>query len=251
LKKGILLEDLTWIEAEVALTTETVVVIPLGAAAKEHGPHLKLNNDWLIAEYLKQRVLEEAEVVVAPTVPYYFYPAFIDYPGSVSLGLETSTALIVDICSSLADFGPKRFYVINTGISTLKALGPAAEKLAIRGLKLSYTDYEQTMASVVREISQQEGGSHADEIETSLMLQIAPHTVDMKKAVKDFDKSGKGRLSRTRAAGLTYSPTGIWGDASLATVEKGARVVQSLVSGVLSDIESLRNGPLPTVTESY
>jgi len=40
--KGILLEDLTWIEAEKVLTNDTIVVIPLGAAAKEHGPHLKL-----------------------------------------------------------------------------------------------------------------------------------------------------------------------------------------------------------------
>ena len=43
--KGVLLEDLTWLEAEKVLTGETVVVIPLGAAAKEHGPHLRLKND--------------------------------------------------------------------------------------------------------------------------------------------------------------------------------------------------------------
>jgi len=48
--KGVLLEDLTWVEAEKILNPNTVVVIPLGAAAKEHGPHLKLKNDWLIAE---------------------------------------------------------------------------------------------------------------------------------------------------------------------------------------------------------
>jgi len=64
--KGILLEDLSWIEAEQILKPETIVVIPLGAAAKEHGPHLKLKNDWIIAEYLKNRILESSEVVVAP-----------------------------------------------------------------------------------------------------------------------------------------------------------------------------------------
>ncbi len=88
--KGVLLEDLTWLEAEKVLTPETVVVIPLGAAAKEHGPHLKLKNDWLIAEYLKRRVLEQSNVVIAPTVNYHFYPAFLEYPGSTSLRLETA-----------------------------------------------------------------------------------------------------------------------------------------------------------------
>jgi len=83
--KGVLLEDLTWIEAEQVLTPNTVIVIPLGAAAKEHGPHLPLKNDLILAEYLKQRVLEVAAVVVASTIPYSFYPAFLEYPGSVSL----------------------------------------------------------------------------------------------------------------------------------------------------------------------
>ena len=130
--RGILLEDLTWIEAEKILTPDTVVVIPLGAEAKEHGPHLKLKNDFLMAEYLKQHVLEQSSAVVTPTVNYSFYPAFVEYPGSTSLRLETARDLIVDICRSLARYGPRRFYVLNTGISTLRALKPAADLLAVR-----------------------------------------------------------------------------------------------------------------------
>src|SRR5918997_4863723 len=119
--KGVLLEDLTWVEAERVLTERTVVVIPLGAASKEHGPHLKLKNDWLMAEYLKRRVLAGADVVVAPTVNYNFYPAFLEYPGSTSLRMETSRDLVVDVCKSLSRYGPRRFYVLNTGVSTLRA----------------------------------------------------------------------------------------------------------------------------------
>ena len=55
---GVLLEDLTWKEAEAVLTPDTVVVIPIGAESKEHGPHLRLRNDWTMAEYLKRRVVE-------------------------------------------------------------------------------------------------------------------------------------------------------------------------------------------------
>jgi creatinine amidohydrolase len=242
---GILLENLTWVEAADHLDSSSVIVIPLGASAKEHGPHLKLNNDWLIVEYVKQKVLEQAPVIVAPTLGFFFYPAFIEYPGTISISQDTSMNLVIDICSSLAAFGPRRFYVINTGISTVRALEPAAVQLAAQGIVLNYTDYEKKIASVVREISEQEGGTHADEIETSMMLYIAPETVDMKKAMKDFDKTGRGRLTRSRVAGLTYSPSGIWGDATLATVEKGERVVQSLVAGILHDFESLQNAPLP------
>ena len=132
--KGVLLEDLTWVEAEKILKPDTIVVIPLGAQAKEHGPHLKLKNDWLIAEYLKNQVLQKAEVVIAPTINYNFYPAFVEYPGSTSLRLETARDLIVDVCKSFARFGVRRFYILNTGISPLRALKPAADALASDGL---------------------------------------------------------------------------------------------------------------------
>jgi len=107
--KGLLLEELTWVEAEKVFTPDTIVTIPLGAEAKEHGPHLKLKNDWLMAEYLKTRVLERADVVMAPTINYNFYPAFLEYPGSTSLRLETARDLIVDVCRSLAHYGPAGF----------------------------------------------------------------------------------------------------------------------------------------------
>ncbi len=243
--KGILLEDLTWVEAERVLTPETVVVIPLGAQAKEHGPHLKLKNDWLIAEYLKKRVLDGASVVVAPTINYNYYPAFVEYPGSTSLKLETARDLIADICRSLARYGPRRFYVLNTGISTLAALKPAAELLAVDGIVMHYTDLIKITGPVEKAIAKQEGGTHADEIETSMMLYIAPGTVDMKKAVKDYRPS-KGRgLTRNPDGAGTYSASGVWGDATLATLEKGKRVTEALVEGILREIEELRRGPVP------
>jgi creatinine amidohydrolase len=242
--RGTLLEQLTWLEAAAVLSPETIVVIPIGAAAKEHGPHLRLNNDWTIADHLKRRVLEAAEVVVAPNIGYHHYPAFVEYPGSVSLRLETARDLVIDIARSLAAFGPRRFYALNTGVSTLHALRPAAEALAADRLLLRYTDILAVAADTVRSVQQQDGGTHADEIETSIMLYIAPESVDMSKAVRDFHP-GKGRLTRAPGGTGVYSPTGIYGDATLATWAKGRAVVEAMVVGILRDIESLRSEPLP------
>lgn len=243
--KGVLLEDLTWVEAEKVLTEKTVVVIPLGAAAKEHGPHLKLKNDWLIAEYLKRRVLERSDVVVAPTVNYHFYPAFLEYPGSTSLRVETARDLVIDICRSLARYGPRRFYVLNTGVSTLRALKPAAEALARDGLVLAYTDLLKITGPVEKAVGRQEGGTHADEIETSIMLYIAADTVDMKKAAKDYHPSSERGFTRDPKGRGIYSPTGIFGDATLATRKKGETITKALVEGVLREIEDLRRMPAP------
>jgi creatinine amidohydrolase len=245
--RGILLEDLTWLEAEKVLRPETVVVIPLGAAAKEHGPHLLLRNDFILAEFLKKDVMARTEVVVAPTLNYGFYPAFVEYPGSTTLRLETARDVVVDVCRSLARHGPRRFYVLNTGVSTVRALRPAVDVLAAEGLLLRFTDLLAITGPVEKEIAKQEGGTHADEIETSMILYMDPSAVDMKKAVKDYHP-GKGRLTRTPTPELTYSPTGVFGDATLATREKGERVVKALVAGIVKEIEELRRAPLPAAT---
>jgi len=242
--RGVLLEDLTWVEAEKVLGPETVVVIPIGAAAKEHGPHLKLKNDLILAEYLKRRVLSSANVVVAPTVNYHFYPAFVEYPGSTTLRLETARDLMVDICRSLARHGPRRFYALNTGVSTVRALEPAAKMLAQDGILLRYTDLLAVLGPVEKAVARQEGGTHADEIETSMILYMEPGAVDMTKAVKDY-RPGTGRLTRDPKGEGTYSPSGVWGDPTLATREKGAKVVEALVAGLLKEIEELRSTPPP------
>lgn len=243
--KGTLLENLTWVEAEKILNDKALIVLPLGAAAKEHGPHLKLKNDWLIAEYLKRRVLAESGVIIAPTINYNFYPAFLEYPGSTSLRLETARDLIVDICKSLARFGPRRFYVLNTGVSTLRALKPAAELLAKEGILLHYTDLLTVLGPVEKAIGKQEGGTHADEIETSMMLYMAPETVDMKKAAKDYHPSEERGLTRDPKGKGSYSATGIYGDATLATREKGRVLTTALVAAILKEIEDLRRREVP------
>ena len=201
--RGVLLEQLSWVEAERVLTPSTVVVLALGAESKEHGPHLKLANDFLMAEYLKRRVLAAADVVVAPTINFGFYPAFTTYPGSTSLRFDTARDLIVDVVAGLARHGPRRFYVINTGVSTLGTLEAAASALAATGILLRYTDLLHANERIEREVRQEEGGTHADEIETSMMLYMAPESVEMSRAVKDFHpRSGPGPLSRDPDAGI-------------------------------------------------
>jgi creatinine amidohydrolase len=239
--KGVILADLTWIEAEKVLTPETVVVIPIGAESKEHGPHLKLKNDLLLAQWFTREVRKRSNVVIAPTVNYHFYPAFVDYPGSTTLRLETARDLLVDICRSLARHGPKRFYALNTGVSTLRALAPAAEILAKDGILFRYTNILEVGAEAEKKVKQQKTGTHADEIETSLMLYMNPETVDMKKAVKDDNPSTGGPLTRDPKQPGRYSPSGVFGDATLATRAKGKVVAEAMVEGMLAEIEALRN----------
>jgi len=163
-------------------------------------------------------------------------------PGSTSLRVETARDMIVQICRTLAGYGPRRFYVLNTGISTLLPLREAAAILATDSITMRYTDLGRALADVERQVGRQEGGTHADEIETSMMLYMAPETVDMSRAVKDFHR-GVGPLVRDSTRPGTYSPTGVWGDPTLATREKGRVITEALVGAILRDVATLRTTP--------
>lgn len=247
--RSVRIESLPWTEAVRLLDTATVVMIPLGAQAKEHGPHLPLNNDWLLAEYYAKHVAAATPVVVYPTVNYSFYPAFVEYPGSTSLRLETARDMIVDIIRTIARHGPRRFYVLNTGVSTLRALAPARDSLAASGIVMEYTDILKVGKEAEDRVRQQEGGSHADELETSMMLYMHPEVVRMSRAPNDYHQ-GRSPFTQDSATaareGRIWSRTGTWGNATLATREKGRILVTAQVHGMLAEIAALRRVPIPS-----
>lgn len=243
--RAIVLSDLTWVEAERVLTPESVVVIPLGAAAKEHGPHLRLDNDFSLARYYTERVRKEANVIIAPTITYHFYPAFLEYPGSTHLRFETARDMVVDIVKSLSAYGPRRFYVLNTGVSTMRPLAASAEILAKDGIIMRFTNPLTAEGDAAKGLMKQTRGTHADEGETSMMLYMYPNRVNMKLAAKDDSPENPGPLTRKKDGTGIYSATGIWGDATLATKAKGKVIVEATVRTILREIEELRTAAIP------
>lgn len=235
---GKLIENMSWDQVAALEKSTQVIIIPLGAAAKEHGLHLPLNNDYIMANYLRDRVLAKLDHALAlPTINYNYYPSFLEYPGSTSINQQVAEGLIVDICRSLAQQGFKKFYVLNTGFSTIKPLEAAKQALLAEHITMDYlipTDFFASPA--IKKIEQQKRGTHADEIETSMMLYIAPDIVHMEKAVKD-DNPGSPPLTRNSNGIGVYSPTGARGDPTLATREKGKMITEAYVDYILQQIQ--------------
>lgn len=250
--KGLYVEHLSWPEAAEALVRFPVVLLPLGARLKEHGRHLPLNNDWLLAEHLARRVAERAGVLVLPTLAHGHYPAFVGYPGSVSLSQETFVAVVTELCGSYARHGARRFYVLNTGISTLRGLTVAAQRLAAQGVLLRSMDLRVAWAAVHDQLVTQAAGSHADEIETSMMLHLVPEVVRMERAEPDVHPPrAPGPFTRDpEAARGVYSPTGAYGDPTLATADKGKRLVEAIVRHVVDAVEALALETTPVAQPS-
>jgi creatinine amidohydrolase len=245
--KAIFLEDIPWTKAEPLLTRDAVIVIPLGAGSKEHGPHMPLSADYIQVEFLKNEIAKTEPVIIAPTVNYSYYPFFLNFPGSTTLRNSTAKNTVVDICRSLAGYGPKRFYVINYGVSTNAALKPAAVQLASEGILLTYTNLiGPELTAFNKKILQEKEGTHADEAETSTMLYMYPKKVDMQQAKQEYGKrTGFGIMTRDSTQPGQYVPSGIYGDATLATKEKGKIITANTLQVIKKDIDSLRTAALP------
>ncbi len=228
--KGLLLEELTWKEAKQAFEDYGAIAIPIGAVLKEHGPHLPLKTDFMLATHWAAEVARRFPIIVAPVVGWGYYPAFIDFAGSVSLDARTFMDLLTDICRSFVRNGIRKILWLNTGVSTTpplllltRELNQAFSGTALVGLmNLVDLGREEIEGQLL-----QPSGSHADELETSLILAIDESAVDMSKATRDFGHGKKGgpiqRPSKMQARDERsgQETSGIFGDATLASKEKG------------------------------
>ena len=212
---GVWLEDLTWPEAKARFEAGALVVVPVGAAAKAHGPHLPLKTDALTARALAQRLLERLPAVAAPVVGFGFYPAFMSFAGSQHLSAATFKALLAELLGNLRSHGVRRLVVLNTGVSTEKPIDEVADGatdllvLHMRGLG----------AAAEKLLAVAEGG-HADERETSVMLALEPRGVRMDRLPPD------GPFERTGATG----------DPTRATAFKGERILAARTDDIVAAI---------------
>jgi creatinine amidohydrolase len=125
-------------------------------------------------------------------------------------------------------------------------LSEAAKTLEDAGILLGYTDPRFRLRRPPVQLRQTPLlVAHADEVATSMMLFVDPSAVDMTRAVREY-ASGSGVLTRREGGPGVFSKSGVLGDATVATREKGQVLVDTLVAGALEDIENLRNAPVPT-----
>ena len=205
-RTGVWLEDLTWQEAKARFEAGAVVVVPVGAAAKAHGPHLPLKTDALTARALAQRLIERLPVVAAPVVGFGFYPAFAGFAGSQHLAADTFKALMRELIGNLAGHGVRRIAILNTGVSTETPL----DEVVGEGGDVLVLHVRQLGGKADGLFDSLEGG-HADERETSVMLALEPRSVRMDRLVPE------GGFAATAATG----------DASRASAFKGERLLDA------------------------
>jgi creatinine amidohydrolase len=233
-----LIERLSWDEVARRIAGGAAAILPIGAAAKEHGFHLPMNTDRIQAEWLAATIAGRIDALVWPTIAYGYYPAFVDYAGSSSLSAATFEAVIAEIATDILGFGCRALLVLDTGISTRAPVDRALARLDA-GHVLHLRIHEgPRYRRAVEELTEQSHGSHADEAETSLMLAIAPDRVEMSRAEASptLKAETPGPLTPLDPSSPNYSRSGSYGDPTLATHAKGEVLLAAMVDDLTEQV---------------
>jgi creatinine amidohydrolase len=233
-----LMANLTWKEIERYLKRRKDVLIPLGST-EEHGHHLPLATDAIIAEGLAEEIGRRTGILVAPPIPYGVCKHTAPYPGTTSVGFDSLRSFIQDILEDLRAKGFEKFYLLtgHAGSAHRVTLKEVGEALAARGAQVFLiVPYEVPIEDLLdsKLIFRGYPVGHADEVETSLMLYLRPELVDMRKAVDELPK--RETFETTTLKRPTRS--GVFGKPSLASRQKGKKIFERMIDEIVKFIKS-------------
>ncbi len=232
----------TWLELrELAKRDDIVVVIPT-ATLEDHGPHLPIDTDVRLVEAIARGAVERfnasgsGRALLFPTAVHGYTPHHLDFPGTISLRWNVFVETLLDCGRSLCHHGFDRILIFNGHGSNAPLVDLAGRLInlehrsAVCMVSTLYLTTPESVALLERERDSGPGGmSHACELETSMYLALEPELVQMDRAVKEIpdwnenvwnDWPGGGPLSYwPHWSG--FSQSGVMGDPTVATAEKG------------------------------
>ena len=252
----------TWEEFKEAISEpNSLILIPVGCF-EEHGPHLPINTDNLIAQKICCVVAEKTNVILGPDLTFGLARSTQGFPGTIEFKFETLQGLVFDIAYSFTSQGVKKtvFFTWHGGethriaireacISVLetirkeRGLGQSLFKDEFASLPEIYILsgvrlFDGEITNEIMKILDTEP-HHAAELETSLMLYLFPELVKKEK-MKDLREERNFPEDQIILRGDTWLKTGVMGDASKATVEKGEKIFNIFVEKLIEKINKIK-----------
>lgn len=251
-EKSIWLAEYSWPEVEKLLAQGFDTLLLMLGATEQHGPHLPLATDSVIAAAVaKDLAVRLGKTLVAPIIPIGTSDEHMDFCGTLSLSKETLAGLIADVGRSAARHGFRRFLVlsmhggnydaIRMGVSRVRAETPNLQVVA-------FTELGQALLATTRNnpdnMPENVAGLHAGERETSQMLYLRPELVQMQKAESGYVGDMREILPRLMQVGLRpVTANGVLGDPIPATAIHGQNYLEQVVAALAEAITThLRQG---------
>lgn len=250
------------------LAARTVAVLPV-AATEQHGPHLPLSVDAA----LLQGVIDAALPLLPPELPLLLLPPqnvglsteHSAYAGTLTLSPATLLALWTELGECVARAGIRKLLLLNGHGGQVSAMDIVGRELRQRCGLLVYSASWFSLPlpdAVANRFSAEEHrfGIHAGDLETSMMLHLAPHTVRMQHARHFHSTSqdraarypllGNGKSAKLAWAMQDYHPAGAVGNAAAATAEKGHAVVQAAAAQLALLLQEVHALALSTLVDA-
>ena len=249
----------------------TIAVLPV-AATEQHGPHLPLGVDSVLADGIVAASLPhlapELSVLFLPTQAVGLSPEHARFPGTLTLKTETVLRLWTDIGESVAAAGVRKLLLFNSHGGQVSVLDLVARDLRARLNLLVYScswfnlplhDSQGQDLNALFSADEHRFGIHGGEIETSMMLALAPQRVQMDQAryfastaqarAQQFPILGNGRSAKLGWQTQDYHPAGAVGHAAAATAAKGEALVQAAGRALAQLLAELDRLPLSTLVD--
>lgn len=244
----------TWKEIPALVERQPVVIQPIGSV-EDHGHHMPLDVD----NYLITSICEEVgrripdEVLLLPNIPYGFEDHHMDFPGTITVGIETLLDFVSDVAKSVAHHGFKKIIIADGHGSNMPILDLAARRTTNETDALCATFiWPSLILSELREHRESPypgGMSHAGELETSVYLHLNAEAVKLNLAERDInfhkskyywhDLAGGGPV-RFQDWWSRISKTGVIGDPTVATAEKGKLWFEAAVTNFIEFAREFR-----------
>ncbi len=249
----------------------TIAVLPV-AATEQHGPHLPLSVDSVLADGIVAASLPhlapELSVLFLPTQAVGLSPEHARFPGTLTLRAETVLRLWTDIGESVAAAGVRKLLLFNSHGGQVSVLDLVARDLRARLNLLVYScswfnlplnDAQGQDLNALFSAEEHRFGIHGGEIETSMMLALAPQRVQMDQArhfastaqarAQQFPILGNGHSAKLGWQTQDYHPAGAVGNAAAATAAKGDALVQAAGRSLAQLLAELDRLPLSTLVD--
>lgn len=258
--------EMMWHEIRDAAKADRVAIVPV-AIYEDHGPHLPVDVDVRLCTGICERAVERipTEAVLVPPVAHGYSPHHMDFHGTITIEWDVLIKYIRDVCCSLAYHGFKRILIVNGHGSNSSPVDMAARLTVLHNEgkvlcgAVNHWAIRKAMdvGAALRE-SDYGGTSHGGEYETSLYLALAPELVEMDQAVDErsplppsfqsdllagIHPEGSGAHMVPYWSSKTAS--GVLGDATKASREKGEKLLEAAVSGLVELIRELRATEIP------
>ena len=247
--------SLSWAEVAEMEREKRLILVPLGSTEQE-GTHLPLGVDTYVAEAVANAVAEATDCLVAPSLPVGYSEWFLEFPGTISLKMETLIAVLREYLTSLLHHGFRRFIFVNGHGGNAPAVDVVAREFKLKhDVDVAMVQIWKVVNSLAKDIPDLKENvfRHAGELMTSLMLYLQPETVEMERAKVEYVKTNKQPFKAKsslgpaefkgveinlydRAKRLTES--GTMGDPLSATAKKGEIIFHHITSYL---IEMVRN----------